>query len=124
MRIVKAEPDWYGIYAPQEAFGWVHKKFIDYYSEFNAGVIDTGKDLPQVAPPIATGIIKPMGIFFKRRGTHRLIVDGKTAYYLRADDKDLLNNYSGYKVNIFGKTIEFPGQKIPLITVHKVEAVK
>lgn len=130
VRIVKAEPDWYGIYAPQEAFGWVHKKFIDYYSEFNAGVVDRvdrvdrGEELPQVAPPIATGIIKPMGIFFRRRGTHRLIVDGKTAYYLRTDDKGLLNNYSGYKVNIFGKTIEFPGQKIPLITVNKVEAVK
>lgn len=125
VRIIKAEPDWYAISAPQdEAFGWVHKKFIDYYSEFNAGFVDRQDELPQISPPIATGIIKPMGIFFKRRGTHRLIIDGKTAYYLRADDKELLNNYSGYKVNIFGKTIEFPSQKIPLITVNKVEAVK
>ena len=80
--------------------------------------------MPQVAPPIATGIIKPMGIFFKRRGTHRLIVDGKTAYYLRADDKDLLNNYSGYKVNIFGQKIDTPSQKIPLIAVEKIEIIK
>ena len=133
-RIVKAEPDWYAIYAPQEAFGWVHKKFIDYYSEFNAGVVDTRENLPQEElnkkqakieiSPVAAGLIKPMGIFFKRRGTHRLIVDGKTAYYLRADDKDLLNNYSGYKVNIFGQKIDTPSKKIPLIAVEKIEIIK
>lgn len=126
VEIVKTELEWYGILAPFEsAFGWVHKKFIDYYvEEIKRGIEPKEGNKEEKITPLACGIIKPMGIFYKRRGSHKLIIGGKIAYYLQSEDKSLLDNYSGYKANIFGKRIETPGQKTPLVTVEKVEIIQ
>ncbi|MDP1853865.1 MAG: SH3 domain-containing protein [Candidatus Omnitrophota bacterium] len=130
VEIIKTEPGWYGISAPQgHTFGWVHKKFVGYYSQVNPEPekieesAQNDKELKE-GTPLASGILKPMGIFFKRRGSHKLIKDGKIIYYLKSEKKELLNNYSGYSVNVFGNILELPGQKISLIAVDRVEPVK
>lgn len=138
VEIIKTEPewpatntlsDWYAIAAPQDlAFGWVHKKFVDYYSEVITEPVKietpVAEEIKEKIRPLACGIIRPMGIFFKRRGSHRLIVGGKTAYYLKSENKELLNSFTGYTVNIFGIITEIPGQKILLINVNKIEVVQ
>lgn len=130
VEIVKTEAEWYGISVPDgHAFGWVHKKFVDYHSQVNPEPekIEEAAQNDNVLKentPLASGTIKPMGIFFRRKGTHKLIKDGKIIYYLKSENKSLLNNFSGYNANIFGNILELPGQKIPLIAVDKVEPVK
>lgn len=126
VKILKTYPEWYEISAPQGmAFGWVHKKFVDYKQPFltTAKAEETKpesakQDLPP-PKPIAIGVVRPSGIFLKRRGTHKLIVNGKPAYYLKGDKKTL-DKFTGLRVNIFGEITGSADAKIPLIEVKQI----
>lgn len=124
IKILKTYPKWYSIAAPQGlAFGWVHKKFIDYKKQFMPVTLANNEDSQKITlklAPLASGTVRPLGIFFKRKGSHKLVIDKKTAYYLKGD-KELLNSVIGYKVNVFGEIFAQSNVKIPLIEVKRIE---
>jgi uncharacterized protein YgiM (DUF1202 family) len=80
----------------------------------------TNKEIKKADSQItASGKIYPMGIFLGRRGSHKLVKDNKLLYYLKGEE-EILNNFIGFKVNVFGKIID-EDKKIPLIIVERIE---
>lgn len=69
---------------------------------------------------IAEGKLIEAGRFFRRPGTHRLIVKGKTINFLKSDVIDL-NKYIYHKVQIWGEVLKNADSRVPVI---KVEYIK
>ena len=132
--VIKAHPEWYEITGVDNvAFGWLHKKFVKRCApdpEVIVAPLNTEENTIKVAAkeeikpePMAQGKIRAMGIFFRRKGSHKLVIDGKLKYYLKGDRKSL-NRFIGDEVNIFGKVVDGKNQKIPLIEVERIEIIK
>ncbi len=71
--------------------------------------------------PVATGKLAETGRFFSRPGTHRLIVDGRAAYYLKSDTINL-NDYVYHDVAVWGR-LDRGQSRIPVIVVERVETL-
>ena len=132
--VIKVHPEWYEIAGVGDvAFGWLHKKFVERAADEpeiiatplkkEEAAMKAGAKKEITPRPIARGRIRAMGIFFRRKGSHKLIIDGKLAYYLKGERKTL-NRFIGCDVNIFGKVTAGKNQKIPLIQVERVEKIK
>ncbi|MBU2063404.1 MAG: SH3 domain-containing protein [Candidatus Omnitrophica bacterium] len=76
------------------------------------------KELALAALPLAQGKIIKMGKFWRDKGTHKLIQNGKTVYFLKSDTVNL-NDFLDLSVQIWGKIIK-PG-KISTIEVEQIE---
>jgi len=59
----------------------------------------------------------------KRFGTHKLLVDGRLAYYLEGDSA-ILNSYIHFKVMVTGGKTTTPKGGIPVIKVEKITPSK
>jgi len=126
---------WYEIYAPENSvYAWVFKKFITYDPPAQEEIPPKEEKQLQVSitklrakaanSPIASGKIKPMGIFFRRKGSHKLMINDETAYYLKGDKK-ALNRFAGYRVNLYGKIDpDTANGGIPVIEVERIEPVQ
>jgi len=134
VRVIKAHPEWYEIAGVGDvASGWMHKKFVARSTpEPEVIVVPPNTEEKAIKAevkeehkprPIARGKIRSMGIFFRRKGSHKLVIDGRLKYYLKGERK-YLNRFVGYNVNIFGKIVDGKNQKIPLIEVERVEIIK
>ncbi len=146
IKILKKVGEWYSIEPLENCFGWVHEKFLRYYSEFKKGPAvsaETGKETPssevkvaqiaanktelsQKEPAVdnivsAVGIVEPMGRVFNRAGTHKLISDGKIAYIL-SGDRNKLDNFINYRVKVIGDKSNPASSKFPLIVVKQISA--
>ncbi|MFH1063236.1 MAG: SH3 domain-containing protein [Candidatus Omnitrophota bacterium] len=88
----------------------------------NQAQIQTEKKRLLVKPatnPIAQGKVVESGRFFYRPGTHKLIENNQTGYFLKSDTIDL-NSYIYHNVQIWGKIISSDKTKIPTIEVEYV----
>lgn len=149
VKILKKSGEWYGIEPPENCFGWVHEKFIKYYSEFKEedkeekelSEVSVNKDLtsqdskvplpivketpgPAKEAPVnnfisSLGVIQPMGRVLNRAGTHKLTSDGKIIYLLQGD-KNKLNNFINYRVKITGEKKILSSSRYPVIVVKEI----
>ncbi|MFH1093372.1 MAG: SH3 domain-containing protein [Candidatus Omnitrophota bacterium] len=70
--------------------------------------------------PDAEGKIDEAGKFFNRPGTHRLMKDGKTQYFLKSETVNL-NDYTYHQVQIWGKIISSKKSAAPVIEVNFIK---
>ncbi|MFZ5800000.1 MAG: SH3 domain-containing protein [Candidatus Omnitrophota bacterium] len=122
--------DWLAIRPPENCFGWIHEKFVRFDSPYVAMVAaepvlppkQIAAAVPTVAAPAAfevIGVVVPRGrLLFKRRGSHKLLIDKKPAYYLEGD-RNLLDRFINLKVKING-TPEDSRSDLPLIKVLNI----
>lgn len=73
-------------------------------------------------PPQAQGKVMETGRFFGRLGTHKLISNKKTIYYLKSD-KINLNDYTNYRVQVWGNIEKGKRSKVPLINVKFLKKI-
>ncbi|MBI3991428.1 MAG: hypothetical protein HY350_04680 [Candidatus Omnitrophica bacterium] len=71
-------------------------------------------------PPAAAGIIEDLGGIINRPAAHKLIIDGKMAYYLKSQAVDL-NKFIYQKVLIWGQISQPEKNLLPVITVEKIK---
>ena len=71
----------------------------------------------------AVGIIKPMGRFFGRPGTHKLMQKKKLVCYLKGDTK-LLNSFVNQRVKLTGTITSAPSKKYPTVKVEEIKISK
>jgi SH3-like domain-containing protein len=67
----------------------------------------------------AEGKIEELGRFFGKKGTHKLIKDSKTVFYLESNDINL-DTFSGCRVKVWGVVEENDQRGEPLLRVEKV----
>jgi len=145
VKILKKSGEWYAIEPTEACFGWVHEKFIQYYSELNKGTLSeiSASTLPckscskawlsqsnktkvqkkdtESNIVSAVGVIEPMGRVLNRAGTHKLISDGKIAYIL-CGDRNKLDSLINFRVKVVGDTQNIPSSKYPVINVQTITA--
>ncbi len=141
VKIVGLSNNWYKIKAPSNCVGWVSEKYITYYSDYekfkrkkalekNRAEIERFKQLNNIKKqrePRKTktysfeteGVIKDLGNIIGNPATHRLLIKGKTEYYLKSN-KINLYNYIDCPVYIWGNKKKI-NLKHPLIMVEKIE---
>ncbi|MFC1703403.1 SH3 domain-containing protein [Candidatus Omnitrophota bacterium] len=66
-----------------------------------------------------TGIVRPMGIFFGRKGTHKLVQNKKLACYLKGDKK-ALDAFSNQRVELSGTIVSPPSAQYPIVAVDTI----
>ncbi len=93
------------------------RKVEEKLAELNRPADETG------VPPVASGKIEDLGMIINRPATHKLTADGKTIYYLKSDSCDL-NRFVYYRVAVWGKIMNEPPAKHPLILVEKVKVIE
>ncbi|MFQ5680625.1 MAG: SH3 domain-containing protein [Candidatus Omnitrophota bacterium] len=136
LKIVRSYAQWYEVAAPEELVaGWMHKRFVDYpKKEDKPAVVEASPEMPSEVQevrensgdndrsdaPLATGLIYSRGIFAGSRGSHKLIVGKRVAYYLKGD-RLLLHPFLRRNVAVYGKIIN-EEKKIPTIKVERIEA--
>ena len=112
---------WYKIEPIQDSFAWVHKKFIDKASPKKIkSPIDPKTTKLEENNLILRGVVKPYGIVFRRKATHKLVTDEGKVYLLKGN-KISLNALTNQKVKVIGKEISPAGAKIPVIEIKIVE---
>lgn len=79
-------------------------------------------DAEPVPAPAAIGKIEDLGMIINRPGTHKLIINGRIAYYLKSS-KCNLSKHIYYPVAVWGGVTHQPDWKYPLISVEKVEVI-
>lgn len=148
VKILKKDGDWYSIEPTESCFGWVHSKFISFYSELNKGKVSVScaadkvsvsKSEPKEATVVtkknvvqkqealsgntvsASGVLQAMGRVFNRAGTHKLVSDGKILYIL-SGDRAKLDNFINYKVKVVGEINNLVSSKYPVIVVKEITA--
>ncbi len=87
--------------------------------------IETAKDKKTILSQPSTkadaqGKITETGKFFNRPGTHRLIKDGQTHYFLKSDTVNI-NDYTYHQVQVWGKIKSSKKSKIPVIEVDFIK---
>ncbi|MCG2710913.1 MAG: SH3 domain-containing protein [Candidatus Omnitrophica bacterium] len=70
--------------------------------------------------PDAQGKITEAGKFFNRPGTHRLVKDGRTHYFLKSETVNL-NDHTYHQVQIWGQIKSSEKSKIPVIEVDFIK---
>lgn len=70
--------------------------------------------------PDAQGKIIEAGKFFNRPGTHRLVKNGRTHYFLKSKTVDI-NQYTYHQAQVWGKIISSKRSKIPIIEVDFIK---
>jgi|GEM_PF-833033 len=114
---------WYEILPTESSFGWVRADLLKYTpSDAQKWIADNAQK--QVKPvPVACGQVQNMGFTFRKRpGSHRLVLAGKTIYYLRSD-KFNLKNFEGQDVSVWGDIKDLKTDKL-VIDVTEIEPCK
>ncbi len=75
---------------------------------------------PTKNKPDAQGKITEAGRFFNRPGTHRLVKNGRTYYFLKSKAVNL-NDYIYHQVQVWGKIKSSKKSKIPVIEVDFIK---
>ena len=70
--------------------------------------------------PDAQGKITEAGRFFNRPGTHRLVKNGRTHYFLKSKTVNI-NDYTYHQVQVWGKIKTSKKSKIPVIEVDFIK---
>ncbi|MCP4649950.1 MAG: SH3 domain-containing protein [PVC group bacterium] len=148
--LIAREKEWYKIFPSNNCFAWIHKNFVVNFGKselylaeerkYRSKIIkikQKAKQTPlakQPAPatkkspkinysktaPIAQGKLMEMGRFFKRHGTHKLLIDKKPAYLLKSETIDL-DDYIYYKVDVWGTQTTSAKSKLPIINVEHIK---
>lgn len=143
VKILKKNGQWYGVEPIDKCFGWVHENFIRYYAQVNketeviAQIASTAQPQkeaniktenktqfsakePSVENTVsAVGVVEPMGRVFNRKGSHKLVSDGKIIYIL-SGDRNLLDSFINYRVKIVGERNNLSSSKNPVIVVKQI----
>ena len=88
-------------------------------------VVEIAPPQPQEKQAIEVeGLLEQRGrTFGKRFGSHKLLVNGKPAYYLEGDSA-LLNSFIHFKVKVTGRQNDIPASDLPVITVEKINPAR
>jgi len=121
---------WYKIEPIDNSFGWVHKKFVDKVTINQANVEVNKESKTKVSLPspqedkniILIGTVKPYGVIFGRRATHKLITQDNKTYLLKGN-RASLNSLNQQKVKIIGKRADLEKSGMPIIEVKIVEVI-
>jgi uncharacterized protein YgiM (DUF1202 family) len=70
--------------------------------------------------PLAVGVVEDTGKYINRPGTHKLLVNGMPAYYMKSDKVDL-NRYVYARVKVWGGLSKPSEKDLPVIVVEKVK---
>jgi len=137
VRISKRVNEWYEINAPQNCFGWVHDKFLNFYSNETAPprpkideILEKQKLQQQKKVLLkeqkekyefkATGIIRPIFCMFDCKATHKLVdINNKTICFLEAD-RLTLKKFVNFKVRILGIEHDQRHKIYPIVKVKKI----
>lgn len=137
---------WYAISPLDNCYGWIHEKLVKFYSSFDPEEsrkilkielltekeetpleevkMEAVSALPK-PPPVESlelvGILEPRGKVLNRRGTHKLIIEGKPAYYLEGQP-EVLNKFIHFKVKVVVDKKETAGD-LPLVSVKSIESI-
>jgi len=131
VKIIAKINDWFKIAAPDNCFGWVHDKFLSFYSDIieeeELEIIEAPLELVERQKEYgfeATGTIKSIFCLFDCKGTHKLLdADNKTICFLRGDQSEL-NGIVGSQVQIFGDIVDHVTGIYPLIEVKKLNLIQ
>lgn len=133
--IVADAGGWYKIEPVRHSTGWIHKQFV---KKSDKKITAESEEQPQLSlepKPVHTyvlppepkqmdvtieGIVRPQGMFFQRKTTHKIVDNSGNVYLLRGD-KETLNQFNNYRAKITGMLHTLPGYKYPLIEVKKIE---
>ncbi|MEW6074676.1 MAG: SH3 domain-containing protein [Candidatus Omnitrophota bacterium] len=135
INIVADAQGWYKIEPVAKSSGWIHRRFVQKAIQpapaeavplTQREAKETHKE-PSRTPEEAggrsfsvEGIVRPQGIFFNRKATHKIVDSSGNEYLLRCD-KQTLNQFNNYRVRLSGTLRTLPGYTHPLIEVKKIE---
>lgn len=151
VRIKGQSQGWHAIEPVERSYAWVLEKFVVYKSdqipperiivEPSRNIYVKKTEVPVTTeqataqPPLppqparqdfesfsAIGMLEDAGRFFRSKDIrHKLIVDGKTVYYLQGDEQ-ILNRWTHYPVKVEGTIKKDPAgvYKYPIISVTKI----
>jgi uncharacterized protein YgiM (DUF1202 family) len=140
--------NWYKIQSPKNCYGWVHTKYMKYYStlkeyeEEKKRVSNLNIELPIDDKSVLKeeeivekskeekkfnfqqiGTIKKSFSFFIHPSSYKLVQDNRTICYLRTD-KATLNSFINLKVKVFGNILEDLRYKYPIVNVEKILVIE
>ena len=150
--VKKADEDWYQIKPASDCYGWIHSKYISFYSTVKkyekeqqkecALLEEKPAETPEVKKEKAPkdkclkaeapekkfdferiGIIRRHTSFFVHPGSHKLTQDGKTICYLKGD-KAKLNSFVNLKVKILGNIQDETRFNYPVVVVEKIKIIE
>jgi SH3-like domain-containing protein len=126
--------EWLAIEPTSGCIGWVSAEFIEYLKPFSEQeerklsakqkiILSSPKQESKILQdqlPVAKGIIEDSGILLAKKALYKLL-DGKgeLLYYLDADKK-LLDNFSTFKVAVWGEVVNLKAYNRPIIKVQKI----
>jgi len=132
VNVLSDRGDWYRIEPVNNSFGWINKRFVDKYTCLNK---TADKKIPveskeenkiinahKTDENIFEGIIKPYGMVFKRKATHKLITEDNKVFFLKGN-KVSLDSLNYRRVKVIGKLIGSKTQRHPIIEIVKIEVL-
>ena len=114
--IVKENGDWLRIVPPEGTSGWVKKDYLRLSDKKFTPPLP--KNLRQKKIE-AWGEISDLGKIVNRQGTHKLVKDNRTLYYLKSERFDL-NDYVYQKLGVKGTLIDSKDSPHPIIDVEQI----
>lgn len=126
------EAGWWKILPPENAFGWVHQKFLEKIPE--PPLPPTPAPAAEIKPPpkqpedrdpgsvIVDGEVRPYGMVFGRKATHKLLTAQKGIFLLKGS-KRTLDGLNYRKVKVKGKVISDKKAKTPILQVEKISLI-
>lgn len=122
VEVLEENGEWLKISPPKNCPGWVKKDYLQFnQKEFKAPIL---KPCIASTPPKkkieVSGIIDDLGKIANRPGRHKLIVDKKSFYYLKAENINF-NQYIYQKVQITGTLVESKDAPYPILQVEQIK---
>lgn len=130
VNILKENDGWYKIEPIQNSFGWVHKKFVKKAANKITDIPSPEKITAPVAYQetknsnmiIIEGTVRPYGMVFRRKETHKLVLPDERIFLLKGNKKSLdALNYK--KVKITGRLLDSAAKKYPTIEISATEVI-
>lgn len=135
INIVADAQGWYKIEPVAKSSGWIHRRFVQKAVQpapaepaplTQREAKETQKESSGTPEKLdgrsfsVEGIVRPQGIFFNRKATHKIVDSSGNEYLLRCN-KQTLNQFNNYRVRLSGILRTLPGYTHPLIEVKKIE---
>lgn len=121
--ILEENGEWLKISPPKDCLGWVKKNYLqlNQKEEVMQPILKScsASALPKKKIEVS-GIIDDLGKIVNRPGRHKLIVDKKSFYCLKADNINL-NQYAYQKVQITGTLVELKDFPYPILQVEQIK---
>lgn len=115
---------WYRIEPPKASYGWIHKRFIESLPEEKVKA-EAGRPAVKIKEEntVVTGVLKPYGKVFFRRGTHKLVTQDNKIFLLKSSHREQLDALNYHMVRVGGRIIPGKNNGPALLEIEKIEAL-